>query len=248
MAPCDDEAKPRARIDLGESTAFEDGEVGSGPVGGVFAADEIPVLSADHDGSQDALGLVVIDGEVAARGVDDEAFPAVEDVRDGFVHRAGFIIAQQRVGGGAADTIKNWLGVELASSQTLGVVGVFRFTLDSVEFADAVENIYSDEVALFCRDDQATARVNPATESDDAGLIGDRIVRSITVRHPVREYPAERVVWFDFFGRTFSASAGISATRRWQPKHLPQFFRAASADVKEDLIAPDPAPQGTFSV
>ena len=54
-----DEAEPSSGFDFCESAAFKEGEVDGGPGGGVFAADEIPVLSADHDGSQDAFGLVI---------------------------------------------------------------------------------------------------------------------------------------------------------------------------------------------
>ena len=36
---------------FGKSAAFEEGEVGGGPCGGVFAADEFPFFPADHDRS-----------------------------------------------------------------------------------------------------------------------------------------------------------------------------------------------------
>jgi hypothetical protein len=41
MDACDDEAEPGAGFDFGESATFEEGEVGGGPVGGIFAADEV---------------------------------------------------------------------------------------------------------------------------------------------------------------------------------------------------------------
>ncbi len=62
MDACDHEAEPGAGFDFGESATFEEGEVGGGPVGGIFAADEVPVLAADDDGAQDAFGLVATKG------------------------------------------------------------------------------------------------------------------------------------------------------------------------------------------
>ena len=100
-----------------------------------------------------------IDGEVTARGVDGEACPVVEDIGEGFVHRAGFIIAQQRIGAGAVDAFKNRDGVQLASSLAFSVVDVLRVTLDTIQFTDAVEYIFGDEVALFRRDDETSAGV-----------------------------------------------------------------------------------------
>ena len=100
-----------------------------------------------------------IDGEVTARGVDGEACPVVENIGEGFVHRASFIIAQQCVGAGAVDAIKNRAGVELASSLAFGVVDMLRVTLDTIQFTDSVEYIFGDEVALFRRDGETSAGV-----------------------------------------------------------------------------------------
>ena len=115
MAACDDETKPEARIDLGESATFEDGDVGGGPVGGVFAADEVSVFSTDHDRSQDAFGLVVVDGEVATRGIDGESGPAVEQVAESLVHRAATVVSRQSVDTGRADTVEERPGIALSS-------------------------------------------------------------------------------------------------------------------------------------
>ena len=100
-----------------------------------------------------------IDSEVTARCIDTEACPVVEDIGESFVHRADFIIAQQCVGAGAVDAFKNRAGVELASSLAFGVVDMLRVTLDTIQFTDAVEYIFGDEVALFCRDDETSAGV-----------------------------------------------------------------------------------------
>ena len=83
----------------------------------------------------------------------------VEDIGEGFVHRAGFIIAQQRIRAGAVNGVKNRLCVELASSLAFGVVNMLRITLDTIPFTDAVEDIFGDEVALFRRDDETSAGV-----------------------------------------------------------------------------------------
>ena len=101
-----------------------------------------------------------IDGEVTARGIDGEARPVVKDIGESFVHRAGFIIAQQRIRAGAVNGVKNRLCVELASSLAFGVVDMPRVPLNTIPFTDAVEYIFGDEVALFCRDDKATACVD----------------------------------------------------------------------------------------
>ena len=162
----DDEAEPCSGFYFGKSAAFEEGEVGGGPCGGIFAADEVPILTSDQDRSQDAFCLVVIYGEIAARGIDGEACPVVENIGEGFVHRAGLIIAQQCVGAGAVDAIKNRAGVELASSLAFGVVDMLRVTLDTIQFTDAVVYIFGDEVALFCRDDKATACVDLSSRGE----------------------------------------------------------------------------------
>lgn len=121
-----------------------------------------------------------------------------------------------------------------ASLQSFCVVSMFCFAFDAVEFSDAVEDIFCDEVALFCGNDKATAGVHPATQSNDTGHGRDGVVGSIAVRHPVREEPAKRVAWFNFFGCFFS---GIIVWSR-QAQHFSQFFRAASANVEKHLISP----------
>ena len=59
MEAGDDEAELGAGFDFCESAAFKEGEIGGGPFGGVFAADEVPIFPADDDGAQNAFGLVV---------------------------------------------------------------------------------------------------------------------------------------------------------------------------------------------
>ena len=44
-----------------EAAAFDEGVHDGGPAGGVFAAGEVPVFSADDDSSDAAFGGVVID-------------------------------------------------------------------------------------------------------------------------------------------------------------------------------------------
>ena len=248
MEAGDDEAEPGAGFDFGESAAFEEGEVGGGPGGGIFAADEIPVLATDDDGAQNAFGLVVVDGEVAARGVDGEALPTVEEIHESLVRRAGFIVARECVGAGTANAVKNRGSVAKASLLPFCVVRFFRVAFEGIEFPDPVEDIFRDEVALFCRDDKATAYMRPTAESDDAGRGSDGVVRAIAVRHPVREEPPKRVAWFYFFSGIFSRLSSGIIIRARQAQHFPQLFRTASADVKEHLIASDPAPDRALAV
>ena len=56
-------------------------------------------------------------------------------------------------------SIKNRAGVELASSLAFGVVDMLRVPLNTIQFTDAVEDIFGDEVALFRRDDETSAGV-----------------------------------------------------------------------------------------